>query len=156
MIVNSNLEAAWNYHNAPKHSYASVHNNLHFLDWHNQPLPFRAYTTLDPLPLLREVRQTGVAALSAIAESIRPDRSATPDLEALAKLLYLSAGITRHRKHPGAAIFIFAPQPAREHSTKSSSTLFVGILSIWKRACITFRLQSLPCADCALETIAAS
>jgi hypothetical protein len=48
MIVNSNLEAAWNYHNATKHSYASVHNNLHFLDWHNQPLPFKAYTTLDP------------------------------------------------------------------------------------------------------------
>jgi SagB-type dehydrogenase family enzyme len=108
MIVNSNLEAAWNYHNAPKHSYASVHNNLHFLDWHNQPLPFKAYTTLDPLPLLREVRQTGVAALSAIAESIRPDRSATPDLEALAQLLYLSAGITRHRKHPGGDIYLRA------------------------------------------------
>ena len=75
MIVNRNLEAAWSYHNATKHSYASVHNNPHFLDWHNQPLPFKVYTGLDPLPLPREVRQTGVAALSAIAESIRPDRS---------------------------------------------------------------------------------
>lgn len=108
MIVNRNLEAAWNYHNATKHSYASVHNNLHFLDWHNQPLPFKAYTTLDPLPLPREVRQTGVAALSAIAESIRPDRSTAPDLEALAQLLYLSAGITRHRKHPGGDIYFRA------------------------------------------------
>ena len=46
MTVNSNLEAAWTYHNATKHSYASVHNNLHFLDWANQPLPFKAYTVL--------------------------------------------------------------------------------------------------------------
>ncbi|MGC2467119.1 MAG: hypothetical protein WA517_18140 [Candidatus Acidiferrum sp.] len=37
MTVNSNPEAAWKYHNATKHSYASVHNNLHFLDWDNQP-----------------------------------------------------------------------------------------------------------------------
>ena len=70
MTVNSNLEAAWKYHNATKHSYASVHNNPHFLDWANQPLPFKAYTALEPLALPREVRQTGVAALSAIAESI--------------------------------------------------------------------------------------
>jgi SagB-type dehydrogenase family enzyme len=108
MIVNRNLEAAWSYHNATKHSYASVHNNLHFLDWHNQPLPFKIYTALDPLPLPREVRQTGVAALSAIAESIRPDRSTASDLEALAQLLYLSAGITRHRKHPGGDIYFRA------------------------------------------------
>ena len=108
MIVNRNHEAAWSYHNATKHSYASVHSNLHFLDWHNQPLPFKVYTALDPLPLPREVRQTGVAALSAIAESIRPDRTTAADLEALAQLLYLSAGITRRRKRPGGDIYFRA------------------------------------------------
>jgi SagB-type dehydrogenase family enzyme len=101
MTVNSNLEVARKYHNTTKHSHASVHNNLHFLDWSNQPLPFKAYATLDPLPLPREARQTGVAALSAIAESIDSETRAVPDLEVLAQLLYLSAGITRHRKHPG-------------------------------------------------------
>src|SRR6266446_9904285 len=104
MTVNSKLESAWKYHNATNHSYASVHNNLHFLDWDNRPLPFKAYTALEPLALPREVRQTGVAALSAIAESIRTDSSAIPDAEALAQLLYLTAGITRHRKHPGGDI----------------------------------------------------
>ncbi len=104
MTVNSKPEAAWKYHNATNHSYASVHSNLHFLDWTNQPLPFKAYTTLEPLALPREVRQTGVAALSAIAESIHTDSSAKPDLEALAQLLYLAAGITRHRKYPSGDI----------------------------------------------------
>src|SRR4029077_19028584 len=68
MTANSKIEEAWNYHNATKHSYASVRNNLHYLDWANQPLPFKAYTAPEPLPLPREVRQSGVAALSAIAE----------------------------------------------------------------------------------------
>src|SRR6184192_2806676 len=108
MTVNSNLEAAWKYHNTSKHSYASVHNNPHFLDWANQPLPFKAYTTLDPLPLPRKVRQTGVAALSAIAESIHLEAKVVPDLEALAQLLYLTAGITRHRKYPGGDIYFRA------------------------------------------------
>lgn len=108
MNVNSNLEAAWKYHNTTKHSYASVHSNLHFLDWANQPLPFKAYTSLEPLPLPREVRQTGIAALSAIAASIHAETGAVPDLEALAQLLYLSAGITRHRKHPGGDIYFRA------------------------------------------------
>ena len=104
MTANRNLEAAWKYHNATKHSYASVRNNPHFLDWANQPLPFKAYTALEPLALPREARQTGVAALSAIAESIHTDSSAVPGLEALAQMLYLTAGITRHRKYPGGDI----------------------------------------------------
>ena len=108
MTVNSNVEAAWKYHKATKHSYASVHNNPHFLDWANQPLPFKAYTTLEPLPLPQEVRQAGVAALSAIAESIHLEAKVVPDLEALAQLLYLTAGITRHRKYPGGEIYFRA------------------------------------------------
>src|ERR1700719_693607 len=104
IAANSNIKDAWTYHDATKHSYASVRNNLHYLDWANQPLPFKAYTAPEPLPLPREARQSGVAALSAIAESIRAETTAAnsvPDLAALAQLLYLSAGITRQRKHAG-------------------------------------------------------
>jgi SagB-type dehydrogenase family enzyme len=111
IAANSNIKDAWSYHDATKHSYASVRNNLHYLDWANQPLPFKAYTAPEPLPLPREVRQSGVAALSATAESIPADAgaaSAVPDLAALAELLYLSAGITRQRKHPGGEIYFRA------------------------------------------------
>ena len=108
MTENHNLEAAWSYHNGTKHSYASIRSNPHFLDWDNQPLPFKVYPALEPLSLPREVRQTGVAALSAIAESVRQEANAAPDLGALAQLLYLSAGITRHRKYPGGEIYFRA------------------------------------------------
>src|SRR5260370_16051474 len=104
MTDNRNPEVAWTYHNATKHSYTSIRTNPHFMDWSNQPLPFKIYPTLDPLRLPAEVRQTGVAALSAIAESVPSHANASPDLEAVAQLLYLSAGITRKRSYSDRAI----------------------------------------------------
>ncbi|HEX9764877.1 MAG TPA: SagB/ThcOx family dehydrogenase [Candidatus Acidoferrales bacterium] len=108
MTDNRNPEAAGAYHDATKHSYTSVRVNPHSLDWANQPLPFKIYPTLELLRLPGEVRQTGVAALSAIAESVPTQTNAAPDLEAVAQLLYLSAGITRKRSHPGGEIYFRA------------------------------------------------
>ena len=108
MTDNRNPEAAWTYHDATKHSYTSIRTNPHFMDWSNQPLPFKIYPTLEPMRLPGELRQTGVAALSAIAESVPPHTNASPDLEAVAQLLYLSAGITRKRSYPGGEIYFRA------------------------------------------------
>jgi len=108
MTDNRNPEAAWTYHDATKHSYTSIRTNPHFMDWSNQPLPFKIYPTLEPMRLPGEVRQTGVAALSAIAESVPAHTNASPDLEAVAQLLYLSAGITRKRSYPGREIYFRA------------------------------------------------
>src|SRR5712691_6101499 len=108
MASNWNTKMAWAYHEATKHSYASVRANPHFLDWANQPRPFKIYPALKVLGLPGEVRPTGVAALSAIAQSIPGGKNAAPDLEAIAQLLYLSAGHTRHRKYPGGEIYFRA------------------------------------------------
>src|SRR6202022_1528467 len=108
MPDNRNTQAACSYHNATKHSYASIRANPHFLDFANQPVPFKIYPALEPSRLPSEVRQTGIAALSAIAESIPAQTDAAPDLEAVAHLLHLSAGITRHRKYPGGEIYFRA------------------------------------------------
>ncbi len=108
-MTNRDSEAAWAYHNATKHSYASVRSDAHFLDWANQPLPFKVYPQLEAVPLPREVAQTGVAALAAIAETGGGRRDAsTVDLRALSLLLYFSAGITRQRKYPGGEIYFRA------------------------------------------------
>jgi SagB-type dehydrogenase family enzyme len=108
MPDNRNPEAAGTYHDATKHSYTSIRTNPHFMDWSNQPLPFKIYPTLEPMRLPGEVRQTGVAALSAIAESVPAHTNASPDLEAVAQLLYLSAGITRKRSYSGGEIYFRA------------------------------------------------
>src|SRR5258708_16996372 len=93
MTDNRATEAAWTYHDATKHSYTSIRTNPHFMDWSNQPLPFKIYPTLEPMRLPGEVRQTGVAALSAIAESVPAHTNAAPYLEPVAMLLYLSPGL---------------------------------------------------------------
>ena len=115
MPDNRNTELAWNYHTATKHSYTSIRTNAHSLDFSNQPLPFKIYATIDPVPLPRDVRQTGVAALSAIAGSVSTHTDAAPNLEAVAQLLYLSAGITRHRKYPGGEIYFRAAACTGRH-----------------------------------------
>ena len=74
MPDNHNTEAALTYHNATKHSYASVRANPHFLDFANQPLPFKIYPALEPMRLPGEVRQTGVAPFLPLpgASLLRP------------------------------------------------------------------------------------
>jgi SagB-type dehydrogenase family enzyme len=106
---NCDVRATWKYHDDTKHSPWSVRNNPHFLDFANRPLPFKLYPTIEPRPLPRDLPQTGVTALSAIAEPARPSRTeAVPDLHDVARILYFSAGITKQRAYPGGEIYFRA------------------------------------------------
>ncbi len=106
---NLDIQAAWKYHDGTKHSYWSIRTNPHFLDWANRPQPFKIYPKIEPLPLPRDVPQTGVAALSAISEPVPSAGSdSVPDLQDLARILYFSAGITKQRAHPGGEIYFRA------------------------------------------------
>ena len=103
-MSNRDTQAAWQYHDGTKHSAWSIRNNPHFLDWSNQPLPFKIYPELEPLKLPSNVPQTGVSALSAIAHEAEPVGDAMPCLADLARILYFSAGITKSRTYPGGEI----------------------------------------------------
>jgi SagB-type dehydrogenase family enzyme len=106
---NREIQATWNYHDDTKHSCWSIRNNPHFLDWANRPLPFKIYPKIEPLPLPRDLPQTGVAALSAISEPVLPSRAdSVLGLQDLARILYFSAGITKQRKYPGGEIYFRA------------------------------------------------
>ena len=102
---NREIQAAWKYHDGSKHSYWSIRNHPHFLDWANRPLPFKIYPKIEPLPLPRDVPQTGVAVLSAISGPVPSSLAdSVPNLQDLARLLYFSAGITKQRAYPGGDI----------------------------------------------------
>ncbi|HKQ72690.1 MAG TPA: SagB family peptide dehydrogenase [Blastocatellia bacterium] len=119
---NQDTAAGWAYHNATKHSFRSVRDNSHFLDWPNKPLPFKIYTTLDPIELPREVSPLDMPALEAISKGVwgvgngecgaeeknifatSQSPLHTPDLKDLAQILYYSAGITRIKQYPGGEI----------------------------------------------------
>jgi len=105
---NFNTDVALTYHDATKHSYASIRANPHSLDWANQPFPFKIYPSLTPLNLTSKLCQTRMAALSAIGEIVATQTEAQPDLKTVAQLLYLSAGVTRRRQYPGGEIYFRA------------------------------------------------
>ena len=106
---NRDLQASWKYHNGTKHSYWSIRNNPHFLDWANRPFSFKIYPTIEPLPLPRDVPQTGVSALSAISEpGLSAASDSVPDLQDLARILHFSAGITKQRASQGGEIYFRA------------------------------------------------
>ena len=59
-------ETARRFHDATKHSYQSLHQVPHFLDWDNQPLPFKLYRALRAISL-PDVSDAGeVSALDAM------------------------------------------------------------------------------------------
>src|ERR1700758_5309983 len=108
-MSNRDLDATWKYHNGTKHSYMSVRVHPHFLDWDNKPLLFKIYPTLEVMRLPRDFRETGSAALDAIAAPARQSSvEAIPDLETLARLLFFSAGVVRSKKHEQGETFFRA------------------------------------------------
>jgi SagB-type dehydrogenase family enzyme len=107
-MKNDVLAAAWGYHNATKHSQESIRRNRHFLDWQNQPIPFKIYPGLPPTRLSQRL-SSSEPALTAIARRATTEREeAVPSLQTLAEILFLSAGITRRRAYPGGEILFRA------------------------------------------------
>lgn len=97
------------YHEATRHSPRSVRSSRHVLDWENQPLPFKLYRDLEPIPLRRDFPGKDVPALEAMARA--PGRAPAseaderiPDLTVLSRVLQLSAGITKRKRHAGGDI----------------------------------------------------
>src|ERR1700690_1764462 len=99
---NRDMQATWKYQDGTKHSYWSIRNSPHFLDWANRPQPFKIYPKIEPLPLPRDVPHTGVAAPSAISGEVPSARAdSASSLPDFARILYFSAGITKQRAYPG-------------------------------------------------------
>ncbi len=108
-MANNDTAATWSYHDQTKHSYQSIHTDPHYLDWPNQPIPFKIYSELEPIPLPREWGDSGMPALRAISSNVvQTDSERTPDLTDLARTLYFSAGITKQKHYPGGQIFFRA------------------------------------------------
>lgn len=94
-------QAARTYHETTKHSVESVRRDRHFLDWENQPIPFKVYESLPPIALPRDLPELTVPALEALAGGEAPaSRPAALDVRTLALVLHLSAGIIREKVYP--------------------------------------------------------
>ena len=69
-MANENVEVARWYHERTKHTEERLRANPHQLDWSNQPIPFKLYRDLEPIPLPRQLEPGTVSALHAISASV--------------------------------------------------------------------------------------
>ncbi len=112
-MSNRDTAATLEYHDATKHSERSVRSSRHFLDFENQPLAFKIYRDLEAIPLPERFPGNDLPALEAISPPVAAtaatgDDERTPDLATLSRILYLSAGITKRKRHPGGEILFRA------------------------------------------------
>jgi SagB-type dehydrogenase family enzyme len=108
-MKNREIKAAWDYHNGTKHSHQSIRANQHYLDWENQPVPFKIYPKLEPIALPEHLSSSDVPALQAISSpGAEPDHPIAPARQTLAEILFLAAGITRRRSFPGGEMLFRA------------------------------------------------
>lgn len=109
MTYNRDTEATWRYHNLTKHSYQSIRADRHYLDWSNQPSPFKIYPDIEPIPLPRALVQTLAPALSVITSpEVKAKDDGKIDLARLASVLYYSAGVTKHKTYAGGELYFRA------------------------------------------------
>jgi SagB-type dehydrogenase family enzyme len=98
--ANRETGAIRSYHEATKHSFASIRTSRHSLDWSNKPIPYKIYEDLEPLPLPREMPPGTLSALDALAGSTQyREQEFTPDLAFLSRVLFLSGGITKRIRY---------------------------------------------------------
>lgn len=108
-VEKDSVRLARAYHERTKHTAASVLSDPHSLDWENQPLPFKVYEDLAPIALPAEPprAQAPVLACLALGGEGRPEGFA-PRLEALARLFFLTAGVTKKIEAGGRAHYFRA------------------------------------------------
>jgi SagB-type dehydrogenase family enzyme len=110
-VANENVEVARGYHERTKHSEERLRASPHYLDWENQPIPFKLYRDLETIPLPRQLEPGTVSTLRAISALVGRESEPSeqvPGHGALARVLYYSAGITKVRRSPGGHVYFRA------------------------------------------------
>jgi SagB-type dehydrogenase family enzyme len=129
IAMNKDIKYALEYHEATKHSEASLMTSRHYLDFDNKPIPFKVYLELPSIALPINFSTPEVNAISCISGIISQtshDTKGTPtttiskkiaattintsklDLAGLAEILFFSAGITREMKYPYGTYYMRA------------------------------------------------
>ena len=99
--MNRDIQAAWDYHNGTKHPHGPLMDRWHAFDPMKQPLPFKIYSDLDPIPLPTVAQPLSMPALSAVSPTVSPpDGESIPDIDAIARILHWAAGITKKIDYP--------------------------------------------------------
>ena len=93
---NNDSQMALQYHRETSHSLQSLRSNAWRLNWSNRPIPYKIYSSLEPLPLPGDFTALSTPALNAIASAGQAFAGEQiPDVETLARLCFFANGITK-------------------------------------------------------------
>ncbi len=107
---NQEIRSARAYHDRTVHSPQSIRTSGHRLDWDIKPLAFKIYPDLPAIPLPRDFPAAAADTLATLSGA--PGSSSLLDLERLASLLFLSAGVTKTMKYPSGVETPFRAAPS--------------------------------------------
>ena len=113
IAMNEDPEVAFRYHEETKHSETKLASDTHVLDWSNRPIPFKLYRATETVSLSAnpEILLGATPPAMDVCGHSPADavgRTRIPGLVDLARLLYLSAGITKVKSAPGGEIYFRA------------------------------------------------
>src|SRR5260370_10164086 len=95
-MSNNESQMARQYHRESSHSLQSLRSNTWRLDWSNRPIPYKIYSSLEPLSLPGDFTALPTPALDAIASAGQAFAGEQiPDVETLARLCFFANGITK-------------------------------------------------------------
>lgn len=95
------------YHHDTKHSYRSVRSGSDGMDFSNEPMPYKIYRDLEPTPLPPEPPRSMGNAIACISGEASA-KSQPLSLEILARLFFLTAGITKQIEAGGGSYYFRA------------------------------------------------
>ncbi len=98
------------YHDRTAHSYASIRQSGHSLDWDIKPFLYKVYPDLPVTPLPREFPPPASDTLPAL--STFGGKGGALTLEILASLLFFAAGLTKKKTYPGGGEMHFRAAPS--------------------------------------------
>ncbi len=103
----------WNeYHEATKHSHASLQRNVHFLDWSNLPDPFRHYEGAPLLDLPADPAAPEIPALDVLSGHRGPAHESDDWVAFLSRLLFYSASISATKTTPSGDRYALRVNPS--------------------------------------------
>jgi SagB-type dehydrogenase family enzyme len=106
MTSNNDSQMALRYHHETSHSLQSLNSNTWQLDWSNRPLPYKIYTSLEPLLLPGDFAPLLTPAFDAIASAgLAFAGEQLPNMETLARLCFFANGITKRWRRASGQVF---------------------------------------------------
>jgi SagB-type dehydrogenase family enzyme len=100
-MTNMDVQRAWRYHNGTKHPNGYLLDFLHSYNPANRPKLYKDYLDLESIPLPLDLSPIGISALKAIAGvEQHSEGESIPDFGIIARILHLSAGVTKRIQYP--------------------------------------------------------